>query len=84
MPSRPGSLRGIDLCYLPALGFSIETSTLFMMLRAFAFGLVFSRNANPDANWFEALFAIRSNHAKNYLTESFNFRGRFVYGCFKT
>jgi len=50
MPSRPDSLRGIDLCYLPALGFSIETSTLFMMLRAFAFGLVFGGDPNPDAN----------------------------------
>jgi hypothetical protein len=38
----------INLFYLPALGFGIETGTLFMMLKAFSLSLVFSRDPNPD------------------------------------
>jgi hypothetical protein len=40
----------IGLFDLPALGFSIITSSFFMVFRAFAFGLVFSLDPNPDAD----------------------------------
>lgn len=45
----------INLADVPALGLGVKAGTLFVVLRAFPFGLVFCRNANPETDHF-ALF----------------------------
>jgi hypothetical protein len=45
-------LKVVDLFNLPAFGFSIEASALFVVFGALAFGLIFSGDPDPDTNRF--------------------------------
>ncbi len=45
-------------------GFSVEADSLFMVLRAFAFGLIFGGDSNPDTERFYLVLS----HSENLLT----------------
>jgi len=44
-----------DFLYLPPLGLGIVAGALFVVFRAFAPGLVFGGDANPDADLFSGV-----------------------------
>jgi hypothetical protein len=66
-------LKMVDLFDTPAFGFGIEAGSFFMVLRAFAFGLIFGGDPDPDADGFSVTSVHLlpfNNHLQDILTEA--------------